>query len=346
MSLTNLLPPGLSIVDAIKLFYQAVGDTFAVNLAAAAASTWIAYDICLTFADEVELVWKAKWSIPKVLYFGVRYYGLAASLMYLLVSTLHSACRHWPWYEAFGATTAIAVLFGESMFVLRLWASYKGNKQVLSLLAFCWIAELSSSVTVGIIEARTVTIMPRPLNFPLPGCYTLANVPLRNSLGAWIVNCSVATTYFVLMLYKFFTSESFKLELLNANGSSLTRWFELRSFSPLLFLLVRDGVMYFAMIFVVNALNMALSIRMEGRALEGMGIAWTIAVSSVASSRLLLNLRGFIGSDNLSLKTDRTTMQFEHFVFGSSTEDSTPEEGFEMDVARNFTESSTPQAEV
>ncbi len=27
---------------------------------------------------------------------------------------------------------------------------------------------------------------------------------------------------------------------------------------------------------------MALSIRMEGRALEGMGIAWTIAVASVA----------------------------------------------------------------
>lgn len=35
---------------------------------------------------------------------------------------------------------------------------------------------------------------------------------------------------------------------------------------------------------VVNALNMALSIRMEGRALEGMGISWTIAVSSVAVS--------------------------------------------------------------
>ena len=72
MSLTDLLPPGLSIPDAIHLFYQAVGDTFAVNLAAGecalpdvrhgtdrwcsgAASTWIAYDICLTFAEEVRL---------------------------------------------------------------------------------------------------------------------------------------------------------------------------------------------------------------------------------------------------------------------------------------------------
>ena len=83
---------------------------------------------------------------------------------------------------------------------------------------------------------------------------------------------------------------------------------------------------------------MILSIREEGRALEGMGVAWTIAVSSVAvsiignrvagcgiltiypcveqSSRLLLNLRGFInggGEDNsLKVKTDKTTMRFEH----------------------------------
>ena len=35
---------------------------------------------------------------------------------------------------------------------------------------------------------------------------------------------------------------------------------------------------------VINTVNMTLSIREEGRALEGMGVAWTIAVSSVAVS--------------------------------------------------------------
>ncbi|TFK89527.1 hypothetical protein K466DRAFT_545096 [Polyporus arcularius HHB13444] len=319
MSLTDLLPPGLSIADALQFFYQAVGDTFAVNLAAGAASTWIAYDICLTFAEEVELVWKAKWSLPKVMYFAVRYYGLAASLLYFLVNSSPSppftVCRHWPWYEAFGATTAVAVLFGEGMFVLRLWASYERNKKVLVLIAFCFLAELTSSITVGTIEARTISVMPRPPSFPraLPGCYTLAKVPLRNTLGAWIVNCSVATVFFILMLYRFFTSESFRLELSNVKGNPLAKWFELRHFSPLLYLLLRDGIVYFAMIFFVNALNMALSIRMEGRALEGMGIAWTIAVASVASSRLLLNLRGFIGGDrDARSESLKTTMRFEH----------------------------------
>ncbi|RPD76190.1 hypothetical protein L226DRAFT_570375 [Lentinus tigrinus ALCF2SS1-7] len=347
MSLTDLLPPGLSITDAIRLFYQVVEDTFAVNLAAGAASTWIAYDICLTFAEEVDLVWKAKWSLPKVMYFAVRYYGLAASLLYFL-GTLP---RHLAVYDAMDDPTssqlkffptfwdvshllgfltlwchnriaAVVIgrgmkrfLFGEGMFVLRLWASYRRNKKVLALIAFGFIAELTSSVTVGTIEARTISIMPRPSWFPraLPGCYTLASVPLRNTLGAWIVNCSVATIFFTLMLYKFITSESFRMELSNVQGNPLAKWFELRHFSPLLYLLLRDGVIYFAMIFFVNALNMALSIRMEGRALEGMGVAWTIAVSSVASSRLLLNLRGFIGGDHDDrTRSLKTTIRFEH----------------------------------
>lgn len=49
------------------------------------------------------------------------------------------------------------------------------------------------------------------------------------------------------MLFKFFTSEGFKLELSNAKRNSLTKWFEIQHFSPLLYLLLRDGVTYFAM---------------------------------------------------------------------------------------------------
>ncbi|PIL29192.1 hypothetical protein GSI_09241 [Ganoderma sinense ZZ0214-1] len=274
MSLTSLLPPGLSLLQGIELFVQLVGDTTVVNRAAAAASTWVAHDICLTFGQEVELVWKAKWSLPKIMYFCVRYYGLACSLLY------------------FGVNSSFSAPFG--------------------------LSASQSSITVGIVEARTIPIMPRPANFPVPGCYTLAKVPLRNSLGAWIVNCSVATIYFALMLYKFFTGEAFRFELSEATRNPLAKWTEVRRFSPLLYLLLRDGTMYFAMIFLINAVNMILSIREEGRALEGMGVAWTIAVSSVASSRLLLNLRGFIngsGEDSPSkLKTDKTTMRFEHAI--------------------------------
>jgi len=31
------------------------------------------YDHCLTFDDEIELIWKARWRIPKILFLFLRY---------------------------------------------------------------------------------------------------------------------------------------------------------------------------------------------------------------------------------------------------------------------------------
>ena len=53
--------------------------------------------------------------------------------------------------------------------------------------------------------------------------------------------------FFGLMLFKFFTSDGFKLGLSTAKNNGLAKWFEVRRFSPLLYLLLRDGVMYFGM---------------------------------------------------------------------------------------------------
>ena len=58
---------------------------------------------------------------------------------------------------------------------------------------------------------------------------------------------TIAAIFFLLMLYKFITSESFRLELSNVRESPFAKWFELRHFSPLLYLLLRDGIIYFAM---------------------------------------------------------------------------------------------------
>ncbi|EJF61817.1 hypothetical protein DICSQDRAFT_169834 [Dichomitus squalens LYAD-421 SS1] len=306
MSLTSLLPPGLSLLQGIELFIQLIGDTTVVNRAAAAASTWLAYDICLTLAEEVELVWKARWSLPKVLYFLVRYYALSTSLLYLSVNSSPD--------PPFGLASArsIRMMHSELKGLSADAADGPGSRHSRALIAFCYTAEIAAAIPISVVEARLITILPRPANFPLPGCYTLASVPLRKSLASWVVNCTVATTFFALMLYKFFTGDAFKLELSEAKRNPLAKWTEVRRFSPLLYLLLRDGTAYFAMIFLVNAVNMALSIREEGRALEGMGVAWLVAVSSVASSRLLLNLRGFIsGSDNMSGgKSQSTTMRF------------------------------------
>ncbi|RPD61553.1 hypothetical protein L227DRAFT_652317 [Lentinus tigrinus ALCF2SS1-6] len=249
-----------------------------LNLLAAAATTWIAYDICLTFADEVELIWKAKWSIPKVLYFGVRYYSLLA----------------------FIGSSILIYLAAEGMFALRLWAFYKSNKKVLSLIVLCFGVQVVESIVIAILHARQIVAMPRPAGFPLPGCFTFVDVPLKGTLP--IIGCTVITIYFALLLYKLLTSEGIKLQRLSNECNELPR------FSRLPYLLIRDGIVHLAMLFFANAVNLVLSQRANGRALEAMGVSWVIAAPSVASSRLLLNLRGFIGSKDGGTTSEKTAV--------------------------------------
>ncbi|KAF9034111.1 hypothetical protein BJ165DRAFT_1615910 [Panaeolus papilionaceus] len=44
------------------------------------------YDIFYTLPDEVEYIWRARWSLPKVLYLGVRYWGIFIVAAYAIGS--------------------------------------------------------------------------------------------------------------------------------------------------------------------------------------------------------------------------------------------------------------------
>ena len=61
-------------------------------------------------------------------------------------------------------------------------------------------------------------------------------------------------SYLVLMIHKFVTSHAFKAELLKARRDPFSKWFQLRKLSPIVYLLIRDGVLYFAMYVTVFAI--------------------------------------------------------------------------------------------
>ncbi|THG99454.1 hypothetical protein EW026_g2880 [Hermanssonia centrifuga] len=54
-----------------------------VNLA---CLTFLAYDTCLGFSEELEHVWRARWTLPKFLYLFMRYYSLAHLLITFCVN--------------------------------------------------------------------------------------------------------------------------------------------------------------------------------------------------------------------------------------------------------------------
>lgn len=62
-------------------------DTYQVaSYVLVASSTAILYDYALTFEQEVELIWRQRWSLIAFLYIIVRYVGILYSINNLLPS--------------------------------------------------------------------------------------------------------------------------------------------------------------------------------------------------------------------------------------------------------------------
>ncbi|EMD37102.1 hypothetical protein CERSUDRAFT_74094 [Gelatoporia subvermispora B] len=108
---------------------QAAQDYNALNLSMAASIVWIVHDILLTLPQEIESVWRTKFTYHKILYIITRYFGLA-SLMYGSVNFVGSSspspsflfCRHWLWFIGFGPAVSNAT--GELLFMIRIYAAY------------------------------------------------------------------------------------------------------------------------------------------------------------------------------------------------------------------------------
>ena len=54
-------------------------------------------------------------------------------------------------------------------------------------------------------------------------------------------------SYLVLMIYQLVNSHAFKAELTKAQRDPWSKWFQVQKLSPLVYLLVRDGLVYFMM---------------------------------------------------------------------------------------------------
>ncbi|KAJ2922775.1 hypothetical protein H1R20_g14330, partial [Candolleomyces eurysporus] len=83
------LPDGVSY-DAIV---QAYTSTQYGNYLAVSSFTVVIADFLHTFPDEVRLMWKAPMSLPKVLFFGIRYYILIHGVFFLTEQSIeYSPC--------------------------------------------------------------------------------------------------------------------------------------------------------------------------------------------------------------------------------------------------------------
>ncbi|KAG1798931.1 uncharacterized protein HD556DRAFT_161374 [Suillus plorans] len=129
---------------------------------AVAAGVVVVYDWVLTLGQEIELIWRQRWSLMTVLYLIIRYVGIPFSVVNLLetmpsvsltdaVSILQSSHSH-PINTLIcrgDTNVALTAMLGVIM-IARLYAMYQGSTKMLMFLVIIFLAV---NIACGVITA-------------------------------------------------------------------------------------------------------------------------------------------------------------------------------------------------
>lgn len=239
-----------------------------VCCASVAALAWLCWDICITIDEEVEVVWKMRWSYIKCTYFFLRYMGvclLASSWPIGTVETpkLHFTkhdCYIWNAYQTIGSF--LICLAVEYVLLLRVFALYSSHRYMKYVLPALFIAE------VIIMLISVISFLPKLE-------YTITCATLSTPRGMFIYGAtSIAfqTVLFFLTLYKFLSAVR--------SGWNTT---------PIMALLVRDGTWSF-FVLMVTLTSYGLVITFANDAFNLLLYNWLISVWSFVGYRNLLNI--------------------------------------------------------
>jgi hypothetical protein len=124
-----------------------------------AAGVVVIYDWVLTLGQEIELIWKQRWSLMTVLYLVIRYSGIPYSIVNILgnmtlVSLTDAGCNIMN-YAINGTSVVVAAMLGVIM-IARLHAMYQRSKIMLIFLVIIFLAV---NIACGIIVAILVKDM-------------------------------------------------------------------------------------------------------------------------------------------------------------------------------------------
>ncbi|KAF8186638.1 hypothetical protein BJ912DRAFT_904714 [Pholiota molesta] len=261
-----------------------------VNINAVASLTWITYDIIICLDDEIELIWKTRWTIPKVLYIITRYFA-PLWLMYEVIIHMTPgnklsklSCKSFPAIEAMGPTFLEIIV--DMIMILRIRALYREQRSIVFTMLFAWFVSASVGIPITIYCFRLARPVPAPPPFDqIAGCLTLQVDWQKIQISKFpVISFILLNILFLgLTLHKFIGS---------------VRSMHVRiNFSSMYTIFVGEGIAYFVGCIVLNALDSAFS---SGKPdlfpYVDLSQIWIGAYYSYAGCHLILNLRRFNSS--------------------------------------------------
>ncbi|KAG2003023.1 hypothetical protein CC2G_003657 [Coprinopsis cinerea AmutBmut pab1-1] len=243
-----------------------------------ASCVMLFYDIMLTFGEEVETIWKQpRWSHMTLL-FALNRYLTPLGYIVIIVSF------HQPW------STSVCdryILFPEALkivtatvigivFVLRVHAIYGRNMVATTLASMLLITELA--VKIWAFTDGTRLQLPEGL----VGCILVGKQHTRFAF-TWIAELGFDSAIFLMTLWGTFSY----YRVQRGNPESLYA------------LVVRDGIVYFAIICGANVITVSFFLA-GAPDIKAINASFSTLITSLMVSRLILNLRTAGGRTHVS----------------------------------------------
>ncbi|KLO19622.1 hypothetical protein SCHPADRAFT_51402 [Schizopora paradoxa] len=295
----------LAVASAVPGLYS---EGRVVDYAGIAAAVWTAYDIVITFGDEVEHIWGAPWSLAKTCYVFSRYFGAFAVQLIALeaptkwlvtsvdISFNGNLCTGISLFKAI--TGLLLGLSVEVVMLLRVHALYGSRRRILLFLATAYIIEFTTASTIIALTLREilyssgpVVFNEIPMNAPLTGCNPIS-VPSYFSLY-WLALLSFQSILFVMMAVNMIRS---RLAWRGLEGIGRAR---------LLTIFFRDGTVFYALNLATLLANLAFC-KISNSPVSQLGVCLHLSVLSVSCSRLILNMRTLTGNATHGMSCEAT----------------------------------------
>ncbi|KAF9468279.1 hypothetical protein BDZ94DRAFT_1246411 [Collybia nuda] len=247
--------------------------------------TVLLYDHLLTFANEIEYIWKRRWTPFSVLFMLNRYFAVFTMIAYLCAISDFNKRMLQP-SLVLVVLSSVTMLVAEAMLSLRVYAVYNNNKLILGLTLSIWIGHLVT-ICIAIIGKEGI------LNPTSLGWNTVldisTNVRLLFVLPA-VVFDAIVGILLTLGLYR--SSGPYRVKM------------------PLVRLIIRDGILYFAVVFASNVAWILINVHLANKPwLIGLQFTpmeiWSACITATMIGRLTLNLRMYdpAGNDELTFVT-------------------------------------------
>ncbi|KAL4076363.1 hypothetical protein J3A83DRAFT_2184930 [Scleroderma citrinum] len=292
-------------VDELPMYYDYASAAQLSNQVYVAVSIVLLYEYFLTLDQEIDFIWRQRWTPSNVLYIFVRYFGtlynLASSVLIFVphsVSVSSNGLIVQPWAGSIIWWTVQVIL------QMRLYALYNCSKRLLIFLIVTFVAEIGTVMWILISSNLLMrgTIVMYHITFGMYGETDLCGGLVTTAYAYVWVPCLVFET--ILCLFAIYAG-------IKHSRGQLCR--PVKSNRPrLIDVLIHGNVIYF-----LSPLGMFILLVMHSVSLKVQWLADTLLfrapITILAGCRLILSIREAASSFRLrdsDSNFDQTTIAF------------------------------------